>query len=184
MCDLIQDESTFLEEPPVNLKPLEVSDADEMVVVLADEQLYEFIGGQPPERDELIERYRRLTHGGPKNGSASWFNWIVQFQGHSLGFIQATVTRVEGRLNAELAWVIGTRWQGRGFATIGARLVLDWLRSIGIKNITAHISLSHEASEAVARHIGMTKTTQFDEENECIWNFVIPADEDVHELNC
>ena len=45
------------------LTGLSVEDADEMVRVLNDEALYEFIGGRPPTRSELRHRYRELVTG-------------------------------------------------------------------------------------------------------------------------
>jgi len=58
-------------------------DADLMVEVLADEQLYEFIGGRAPTDDELRVRNGRI-HSGSPNPDEIWFNWIVRRRRGSL----------------------------------------------------------------------------------------------------
>ncbi len=40
------------------LEPLQLSHADEMVAVLADDRVYEFTGGDAPTFDVLVGRYR------------------------------------------------------------------------------------------------------------------------------
>lgn len=47
----------------LDLDPLRLEDADEMVDMLGDERLYAFIGGRPPTLDHLRSRYRRLAVG-------------------------------------------------------------------------------------------------------------------------
>jgi len=50
------------------LSPLVPADADEMVAVLSDDRLHEFIGGQPADLDGLRARYRRLVAGPSQPG--------------------------------------------------------------------------------------------------------------------
>jgi hypothetical protein len=49
------------------LVPLRPEDADEMVDVLADPRLHQFIGGHPATLEELRARYATLTAGSPGN---------------------------------------------------------------------------------------------------------------------
>jgi hypothetical protein len=60
------------------LRPTIVADAAEMVGILADPALYEFIGGEPPSLTELEHRYQRQLAGPSKPGE-TWCNWIVRF---------------------------------------------------------------------------------------------------------
>ena len=48
------------------LVPLRPEDADEMVDVLADPRLHQFIGGHPATLEELRARYATLTAGSPR----------------------------------------------------------------------------------------------------------------------
>lgn len=73
-----------------------------------------------------------------------------------MGTVQATLAE-EGRF-AEIAWVVGTPWQGRGLATEAARTLVDGLRERGVRTVVAHIHPEHHASAAVAAAAGLTPT--------------------------
>lgn len=148
------------------LRPLRVSDADEMAPVLADSSLYEFTGGEPPSVSELANRYQQQTAGSGTPGE-HWCNWVIRTssQERAVGFVQATVV---GDL-ADLAWVLGAHDQGRGLATEAVMAVCDWLAENTVRRIEAHIHPRHEASQAVAQRIGMVRTGECDDEDEEIW---------------
>lgn len=148
------------------LRPLRVSDADEMATVLADQSLYEFTGGRPLTVGELANRYQLQT-AGPGTPGEAWCNWIIRVgtRERAVGFVQATVV---GDL-ADLAWVLGALDHGRGFATEAVMAVRDWLAENEVRHIEAHIHPRHEASQAVAQRIGMVRTGDCDDEDEEIW---------------
>jgi RimJ/RimL family protein N-acetyltransferase len=151
----------------LDLVPLRPDDAAEMVGVLADPTLYEVIGGAPPTLGELEIRYTRWAAGSPRSGEA-WHNWIVRLRDGrpAIGHVQATV--ISGGLEADVAWLIGTPWQGRGYAGQAARAMIAWLEAIGVATITAHIEAGHEASARVAAAAGLTRTDEI-EEGEDVW---------------
>ena len=86
--------------------------------------------------------------------------------GQAVGYVQATV--VDGGRQAEIAWVIGVDWQGRGYATEAARALVAWLDSRGVTTIRAHIHPGHAASAAVARRAGLAPTGHVGE-GEQLW---------------
>ncbi|MFF1960235.1 GNAT family N-acetyltransferase [Streptomyces sp. NPDC058220] len=63
-----------------------------------------------------------------------------------------------GDLVAEIAWVVGTPWQGRGIATEAARALVRWLDEQGVRTLIAHVHPDHGASAAVAAAVGLTPT--------------------------
>jgi RimJ/RimL family protein N-acetyltransferase len=152
----------------LRLVPLTVADASEMVRVLSGAALYAFTGGSPPGPDELRARYARQAAGHSPDGSEEWRNWILRREpgGEAIGYVQATIVD-EGR-RAEIAWVVGLGWQGRGYATEAAQALVTWLDSRGIAVIQAHIRPGHAASAAVARRAGLWPTGHFDE-GEQLW---------------
>ena len=95
----------------LTLTPLDQLDAVPMVGVLADPALYTFTGGDPPTVEELTERYRFQSSGSPRD-TETWHNWIIRLDGNAIGQVQATVIGDA----ADLAWIVGIRWQGRGYA--------------------------------------------------------------------
>ena len=127
----------------LELAPLTVDDADEMVEVLGDRRLHEFIGGHPASLDELRDRYARLVGGG--DGSQRWHNWIVRrlADRRAVGTVQATVTG--GGRAAEVAWVVGVPWQGNGIASEAAKAVVAWLEERRVRTITAHVHPGNRA---------------------------------------
>lgn len=146
----------------VRLEVLRVEHADEMFAVLDDPQLHRYIGGEPVRLDELTGTYTRQVVGHSADSSERWLNWIVRRRddGRAAGYVQATATWEDGHPRAEVAWVIGTGHQGRGFAGEAAGLMVDWLRTQGIELIVAHVHPEHLASLAVVRRSGLHATDQ------------------------
>ncbi|MGA3353870.1 MAG: GNAT family N-acetyltransferase [Acidimicrobiales bacterium] len=142
------------------LSVLRLEDAEEMVSVLDDEGLYEFIGGVPPSLKELRSRYEHFL-ARPERTHETWLNWIVRRASDTvaIGTLQATlVTTASGQAVAEVSWVIGTRWHKQGFASEAARALVGWLRERGIAEVCAHIDACHHASAVVADRAGLHAT--------------------------
>jgi len=139
----------------LDLEPLAVTHADEMVEVLADPSLYTVIGGAPPSLDELRERYRRQV-AGPAEEGEQWHNWVLRRRdtGSAVGYLQTTVTGLE----AEVAWVLGAAHQGHGFATEAARALVEALAAAGVPVLSAYVAPGHAPSEAVAARLGLRPT--------------------------
>jgi len=149
-----------LESERLVLEPLRPEHADELAPVLDDVALHRFIGGEPPGLEDLRARFARQARGRSPDGRAWWLNWVVRERAtHGpIGTVQATVSASETDPTAELAWVIASPDQGRGFAKEATALVATWLRTRGVSRLRAHIHPQHEASMAVARSVGMAPT--------------------------
>ncbi len=139
------------------LDPLAVADAAELAPLLDDAALHEFVGGEPLSEPELEARYRRLVAGAPPDSSATWLNWTIRRRGDGLavGTAQATVVAHE----AALAWVIASRWQGRGYAGTTAKALAAWADERGLTAV-ANIREGHVASERVASRAGLRLTDE------------------------
>ena len=163
-----------IETERLELRPLRVSDAGEMVPVLADATLYEFTGGEPPSLEALKHRYRSQTAGSGEPDEI-WCNWIIRtkIDARAVGVVQTTIT---GR-SADIAWVIGVSYQGRGLATEAAKVVCDWLTRNGVTRIEAHIHPQHVASQTVAARSGLVRTGESDSDGEEIWASAGPVAE-------
>ena len=142
--------------------------ADEMAAVLADPDLYTFTGGSPPARQELRARYERWNAGSPDPG-VSRCNWVIKLRSPRCltGTVQATISSGDESL-AEVAWVVGTAWQGQGIATEAAQALIAWLGHQSVHTTIAHIHPRHQASAAVAAAAGLTPTGQL-EDGEMRW---------------
>jgi RimJ/RimL family protein N-acetyltransferase len=148
-----------------------------MHAVLADAALYEHTGDEPPTLDELTARYERQMAGRSPGGDEQWMNWVAveRFSGSPVGYVQATLawthadapagasepTGVGAEVVAELAWVVGVRWQGRGYATQAARSVRGWLQAQGVQVFVAHIGDANIPSRRVATALLLEPTGEF-----------------------
>ncbi|WP_405948189.1 GNAT family N-acetyltransferase [Streptomyces prunicolor] len=150
----------------LDLVPLSAAHAEEMATVLSSPALHTFTGGEPLSPDALGTRYERLVAGSP-DPAVSWLNWVLRLRAdaHLTGTVQATVTGSE----AEIAWVVGAPWQGRGFASEAAQGLVSWLTARpAFRTVVAHIHPDHRASAAVATAAGLTPTDEW-QDGEIRW---------------
>jgi RimJ/RimL family protein N-acetyltransferase len=150
----------LLAGPRLDLEPLRVEHAHEMAPLLNDPGLHAFIGGAPASLPQLQERYRRQATGRSSDGSQHWLNWIVRRRedGQAVGTVQATVTESQDGDVAEVAWVIATAFQGRGYAREAAQAMVAWLQEQHVRTIQAHVHPQNAASQRVAGAVGLAAT--------------------------
>ncbi|OLZ65428.1 GNAT family N-acetyltransferase [Streptomyces sp. IMTB 2501] len=154
----------------LDLVPLRVEHAEEMAVVLSDPALHAFIGGPPETPQALRSRYQRLTAGSP-DPAVSRLNWVIRLRDETclVGTVQATISFSPHDPVAEIAWVVGTPWQGRGIAGEAARGLVEWLGRQRVRTVMAHIHPGHRSSAAVATAAGLTPTDEW-HESEIRWS--------------
>jgi RimJ/RimL family protein N-acetyltransferase len=152
------------------LEPLAEGHAGELHAVLEDDVLHEFTGGRPLARDALRARFRRLESRRSPDGAETWLNWALRERdsGAAVGYVQATV-RDESRV-AHVAWVVGTAFQGRGYASEAAAVLVGWLRRRRIDDVRAHVHPGHAASAAVAARAGLAPTDER-ADGEVVWRY-------------
>jgi len=142
----------------VRIRPLSVDDAPAMAEALSAASLYEFIGGSPPSAAELARRYSVQVVGVSPDGQEQWINEVVVLEPHDrpIGYVQATIPSAGGP--AEIAWVIGEAWQGHGYATRAAKLLVELLAGRGVTELVAHIHPENIASQKIAQRLGLRRT--------------------------
>jgi RimJ/RimL family protein N-acetyltransferase len=150
-----------------------VSDAEGMLAVYADERMFTFTGGEPPELEALRRRYARLALGGNDDGTEQWCNWIVRPHGHAdpIGVMQATVPA--DRCAAWVAWEVAVPSWGHGYAIEAATAMVAWLLQIGVARVAASIHPDHAASAGVARRLGLVATDVVDDDGEVVWELLV-----------
>jgi RimJ/RimL family protein N-acetyltransferase len=129
---------------PLTLEPLRVEHAAELAAVA----------------DEPVAAFERRAAGPPH-----WRNWAVRAGGEIVGYVQATI----GEEATEVAWVIGERWRGRGYATAAARAMLAQLDAA---EVIAHIDPANRPSQGVARKLGMVAGAARDD-GEVRWSLAV-----------
>ena len=110
--------------PDVNLEPRSISHAEELFPIFAETKLYRFIDGKPPATVEDLRSFlaRSESRKSP-DGSEHWLNWVVRkSSGEAVGFVQATVA---ANLETDIAYTIGSKFWGNGFALQAVTLMLN-----------------------------------------------------------
>jgi RimJ/RimL family protein N-acetyltransferase len=144
------------------VEPMTSAHASEMHHVLADPAIYAFMGGAPRSAAELEARYARLVVGRSADGTELWGNWVLRVTatGAAAGELQATLPAKGPTVGpAIVAWVLGTGFQGHGYASEAAISLVDRLLANGW-SVAADIHPDHVASQRVARAAGLELTDQ------------------------
>ena len=107
----------------VTLTPVSTEDSVDMFSALSHPGVGDFIGGpvadSPESMQHLIERW--VVGPQLKDVRELWFNYVVRLSdGTAIGHAQATVHSSW----AEVAWVLGTPWWGKGLGFETATLLL------------------------------------------------------------
>jgi RimJ/RimL family protein N-acetyltransferase len=98
-------------------------DAVDMFSALSHPGVGDFIGGPVADSPESMQHVIERWVAGPQSKDAQelWFNYIVRLSdGTAIGHAQATVHSSW----AEVAWVLGTPWWGKGLGFETATLLL------------------------------------------------------------
>ena len=151
----------------IHLVPQGEEHAGEMFDVLNDSSLHQFTGGTPPESvHALRKRFARLATRMSPDQSEMWLNWVIitDETRHYIGYVQATVSEMV----ADIAWVIGRAYQGKGYGTEAAGLMMAALKEAGIRSFTSHIRNDHLASQQLAAKLGLS-VTGIVENGEDVW---------------
>ena len=144
----------------LDCEPLTAEHAAELAPVLDDAALHEFTGGAPLSAAALTARYARLAERRSPDGHQLWGNWVMRVRGTGLaaGTIQVTLPAGGPAAGpAEVAWVVGLRAQGRGYAKEAASSLVALLQEAGW-TVIAHIHPAHLASQRVAQAAGLAPT--------------------------
>ena len=157
---VIRTEPWALRTERLELTPIRAEHAPRLFDVLAEPALYLYTGGSPPATLEVLTRgFANWESRLSPDGSELWLTWMTaqRDSGAAVGYVQATVA--DNR--ADLAWVIGLPWQGRGYASEASRAVLDWLVSLGAVRFRACVKPAHRKSQQVAERLGLIRTDQW-----------------------
>lgn len=66
-----------------------------------------------------------------------------------------------------MAWMVGVPFQGRGYAGEAAEAMAEWLASCCVGVMKARIHPDHAASAAIAQRLGMTRTDEVVDGEQC-----------------
>ncbi len=134
------------------LEPLREAHATELFALLNDPELWRYTDDEPPQSlPALAARYRRLESRRSPDGRQQWLNWAVVTPGGIAGFVQATIAQDV----AEIAYVVGARFQSRGIAREGVAAMLRLLRDeAGVSSYRATVDARNVRSVGLLQQLG------------------------------
>jgi RimJ/RimL family protein N-acetyltransferase len=172
MLKVPPDAGCALQTRRLKLSPMIASDAGRLYELLKEPALYSFIGDAPPASVEALrERIRAWEKRHSPDGSEVWLNWTVRLTHDSsvIGYMQAGITEA----TCDLAWVIGLPFQNQGYATEAMQEVASWLKErFAVREFRASIHPQHIASQRIAEHLGLRRTSETTPEGEQVWAVV------------
>jgi RimJ/RimL family protein N-acetyltransferase len=136
------------------LRRLRESDLDELTSIYADPDTMRFLGGSRTRADTRT-RLGWMIAAHRDQGFGLW-GTTLRADGSLIGRCGILVQDVEGVREHEIAYLLGSRWWGHGYATEAAAAIRDHARSkLGFERLISLIAPANVASQAVARRIGM-----------------------------
>ncbi|WP_196140403.1 GNAT family N-acetyltransferase [Aliikangiella sp. G2MR2-5] len=143
------------------LRPCCISDFDAIKAYRQDEASCQYI--RPPESDEQI-RTLVEQHCSPWELSEGRWNGLVVTEVENDKALGEIVFRIEDEVNlrAEIGYRIAPQAGGKGLATKGCRLLIDYLfAELGLFKVVAKCDPRNTASYRVMEKLGMVREAHF-----------------------
>jgi len=153
-----------LESQRLQYEKITPAHAAELQEALCDDRVYEFITDHgTPTADALLQVFTRKALGSPPARSdETWLDYAVRSKesGITVGRIEATI--LEGQ--AEVAYLLGPRYWGYGFALEAIRWLQQMLESeFGVSEFWATVSPTNVRSLRLLARLG------YEEANSALW---------------
>ena len=149
---------TELDGPRVTLRRFRLGDAADFVAYRSAEQVARFQGWDAPYPREAGEQFVRDMMNQHPDTPGEWFQFAVVLRatGQLIGDC-AAVPRADDPSQCEIGFTIAPSYQGRGYATEAARLLVGYLFARGKHRITACCDARNAASAAVLERLAMRR---------------------------
>jgi RimJ/RimL family protein N-acetyltransferase len=145
------------------------ADTGDLVAMLVNPVLYQYIG-EPPTAEDAAARVGRWLRGSPDPG-VLWINYVARHDGAFVGLAQATVWRADQSRfgTCEIAYLVDPPAQRHGYGTEMMRgFCAELTGTLAPAELTAHIHPGHVASERIARAVGLVPTGEL-VDDERVW---------------
>lgn len=153
--EVVGPDARGFETDRLSIRPLVVSDADELFESLSDSRLYEFIPQDPPTLEALQTRYAKLQTRLSPDGTEHWLNWVMRAGAQPIGTLEATVLPDH---SAFIAYMVFTHHQRQGYASEGCRWLIEHLReAYGVTSVKASVDTRNVASIRLLESLGFEK---------------------------
>jgi RimJ/RimL family protein N-acetyltransferase len=145
-----------VQTPRLVLRPHQVDDAADWYALQSDPTVLRYLSW--PRRSPRASRrhlHHRTRHTRLEQ-AGDFLALAVELDGRLIGDVSLHLREVAaGDRRAEIGWIIGTEWAGRGYASEAARALLRIaFETLGARYVTAVMDPDNERSELLARRLG------------------------------
>jgi RimJ/RimL family protein N-acetyltransferase len=134
------------------LRPFRDEDLDEYAAICADPEVMLYLGGNPLSRADAWRQMALFLGHWHLRGYGFW---AVEERRSGAMIGRIGCWRPEGWPGLEVGWTLGREWWGKGYATEGARAVLDFaFTNLGREHVISLIHPDNRASIRVAERLG------------------------------
>ncbi len=132
----------------LRLEPQVAAHAEAMFEVLADPAIYEHENEPPSSVEWLRTRFAKLESRLSADGVQQWLNWVVfLLPATPIGYVQATVYPSR---RADIAYVLNSRYWGRGLATAAVQLMIaELVAGYRVETLSAILKRTNVRSKAL-----------------------------------
>ncbi|KAA6214680.1 N-acetyltransferase [Streptomyces albofaciens JCM 4342] len=166
----------FLETDRLVLRPFTADDAGRLFALDNDPDVMRFInGGRPTTHEEIAERtLPRLLHDHPCFGTRGYWAASEKGTGVFLGWFEFRPLEDDSPAVVELGYRLNKAAWGRGYATEGARALIDkGFTEFAVERVTANTMAVNRASRRVMEKSGLSFLRSFTGD----WPEAIPGSE-------
>ena len=140
-----------LETDRLVIRSVTAADATAIAAIWADPDVTRHLGG-PREPEKVIASVLEAADDPPALDL-----WTVEHEGRTIGNCGLVEKQIDGRDEVEIAYVLATEAQGRGFATEAGAAVRDHAFDVlGLSRLVALVHPENESSARVAEKLGFS----------------------------
>ncbi|MYX13097.1 GNAT family N-acetyltransferase [Streptomyces sp. SID8374] len=157
----------FLETDRLVLRPFTEAEAPGLLVLDSDPEVMRYLnGGRPTTAEAIRERtLPRLLHDHPCTGTRGFWAAEERATGTFLGWFELRPVDDHDRTVVELGYRLNRASWGRGYATEGARALVDkGFTDLGAERVTANTMAVNAGSRRVMEKAGLTFLRAYTEE--------------------
>lgn len=140
------------------ISSMSLEDAEGLHDALSGPEVGRYLGG--PDVGDLDDVRRRIAHviAGSDDPDQTWVNLTVREAGGPvIGRLEATVNPEW----AEVAWILGAPWWGRGYGSESALWLAGYLGDVvGISELWGTVHADNAASVAIMHRLGMIEQVE------------------------
>jgi len=149
--------SIFLETARLILKPPELSDLDNLVILRSDPDVMQYVGDGAIHTVEQVKRFLGMSISYQKKHGIGFCSVFEKESGNFIG--QAGLFHIgfhEEQLDIEIAYRLHKKFWGKGYATELVRALIQWgFQHLSVNKLIAAVHPENMASQKVLKKAGL-----------------------------